>query len=218
MQTTSIDQVAGIVSLTTVLAHASGEWIASDWPVCAISETTTPHRMGAALTYARRYALFTLVITGEDDLDAPDLTTPITRTSAPEKPSGIGNARLNGGGFGIAPRRAGDPKPVKPVLAPEASAELTDRLLVELNNLRSADDAAMWAHRSLGDKNRLTAPDAQRVEEAFQGRLGTLWSLPLQTTLRRHQSARQRRGAALVNGMKQNAGLGGGQRSSTRAC
>jgi hypothetical protein len=29
--------------------------------------------MGAALTYARRYALFTLVgIAGEDDLDAPD--------------------------------------------------------------------------------------------------------------------------------------------------
>jgi len=33
-----------------------------------------PHRMGAALSYARRYALFTLVgIAGEDDLDAPDL-------------------------------------------------------------------------------------------------------------------------------------------------
>jgi hypothetical protein len=32
--------------------------------------------MGAALTYARRYALFTLVgIAGEDDLDAPDLGT-----------------------------------------------------------------------------------------------------------------------------------------------
>jgi hypothetical protein len=30
--------------------------------------------MGAALTYARRYALFTFVgIAGEDDLDAPDL-------------------------------------------------------------------------------------------------------------------------------------------------
>ncbi len=66
VQTTAIDQTAGIVNLTTVLAHASGEWIASDWPVCAISETTTPHRMGAALTYARRYALFTLVgIAGE---------------------------------------------------------------------------------------------------------------------------------------------------------
>ena len=77
VQTTAIDQTAGIVNLTTVLAHASGEWIASDWPVCAISETATPHRMGAALTYARRYALFTLVgIAGEDDLDAPDLNAP----------------------------------------------------------------------------------------------------------------------------------------------
>src|SRR5262249_58112788 len=34
----------------------------------------SPQRMGAALTYARRYALFTLVsIAGEDDIDAPDL-------------------------------------------------------------------------------------------------------------------------------------------------
>src|SRR5665213_3939855 len=74
VQTTSVDQNAGVINLTTVLAHASGEWISSDWPVCAISETATPHRMGAALTYARRYALFTLVgIAGEDDLDAPDL-------------------------------------------------------------------------------------------------------------------------------------------------
>ena len=77
VQTTAIDQTAGIVNLTTVLAHASGEWIASDWPVCAIADTATPHRMGAALTYARRYALFTLVgIAGEDDLDAPDLISP----------------------------------------------------------------------------------------------------------------------------------------------
>ena len=78
VQTTAIDETAGIVRLSTILAHASGEWIASDWPVCAISETATPHRMGAALTYARRYALFTLVgIAGEDDLDAPDLASPI---------------------------------------------------------------------------------------------------------------------------------------------
>src|SRR6266852_9432818 len=74
VQTTAIDQAAGIVNLTTLLAHSSGEWIASDWPVCPIAETERPHRMGAALTYARRYALFTLVgIAGEDDLDAPDL-------------------------------------------------------------------------------------------------------------------------------------------------
>src|SRR6516225_4527746 len=74
VQTTSIEESVGIVRPSTVLAHASGEWIASAWPVCPITETATPHRMGAALTYARRYALFTLVgIAGEDDLDAPDL-------------------------------------------------------------------------------------------------------------------------------------------------
>ena len=70
-------QQAGLIRLTTVLAHSSGEWISSDWPVCSISETAAPHRMGAALTYARRYALFTLVgIAGEDDIDAPDLGAP----------------------------------------------------------------------------------------------------------------------------------------------
>jgi ERF superfamily len=74
VQTTAIDQAAGLVNLTTLLAHSSGEWIASDWPVCPIAETANPQRMGAALTYARRYALFTLVgVAGEDDLDAPDL-------------------------------------------------------------------------------------------------------------------------------------------------
>jgi hypothetical protein len=75
VQTTAIE--AGVVNLTTMLAHASGEWIASDWPVCPVAETANPQRMGAALTYARRYALFTLVgIAGEDDLDAPDLCIP----------------------------------------------------------------------------------------------------------------------------------------------
>ena len=87
VQTTAIDQTAGMVNLTTTLAHASGEWIASDWPVCPIAETANPQRMGAALTYARRYALFTLVgIAGEDDLDAPDLC------DGPLSPSGAGRS------------------------------------------------------------------------------------------------------------------------------
>ena len=105
VQTTALDQASGIVNLTTVLAHASGEWIASDWPVCPISETAAPHRMGAALTYARRYALFTLVgIAGEDDLDAPDLVAPTpqtksrarTRPAVPRRPM-AGSMPINGG-------------------------------------------------------------------------------------------------------------------------
>src|SRR5436190_518873 len=76
VQATGIDRDTGLIRLTTTLVHASGEWMASDWPVCSVAETASPHRMGAALTYARRYALFTLVgIAGEDDLDAPDLRT-----------------------------------------------------------------------------------------------------------------------------------------------
>jgi hypothetical protein len=125
VQTTAIDQTAGIVNLTTVLAHASGEWISSDWPVCAISETATPHRMGAALTYARRYR---------------------------------NDAKTDG---------------TKPILGPQASGELRDRLLAELNALASADDAAHWAHRHLRAKNDLTASDAKQVEMAFQTKLTT---------------------------------------------
>src|SRR5438046_449314 len=80
VQTTSIDEAAGLIRLTTTLAHSSGEWVSSEWPVCAVTETAAPHRMGAALTYARRYALFTLVgIAGEDDLDAPDINGGLDR-------------------------------------------------------------------------------------------------------------------------------------------
>jgi hypothetical protein len=95
VQTTAVDQAAKMVHLTTVLAHSSGEWIASDWPVCSIADVATPHRMGAALTYARRYALFTLVgIAGEDDLDAPDLSAP--PAVGKENPELDSNRRLTG--------------------------------------------------------------------------------------------------------------------------
>ena len=77
VQATAIDHEAGFVNVTTTLAHASGEWISSDWPVCSLEDMASPKRMGAALTYARRYALFALVgIAGKDDLDAPDLNAP----------------------------------------------------------------------------------------------------------------------------------------------
>ena len=179
VQTTAIDQTAGIVNLTTLLAHSSGEWIASDWPVCAISETAVPHRMGAALTYARRYALFTLVgIAGEDDLDAPDLATPIKPTPV----NGSGNRLLNGDQRKpvrrASSRREGEmlTGSAKAVPATEASAELRDQLVAELNDLGSHDNAAVWARRKLRAKNDLTAADARCVEEAFRARLATLQS------------------------------------------
>src|SRR3954469_8247741 len=88
IQTTRIEPPTGQIHLTTLLAHASGEWISSDLPVCASKEVEAPHRMGAALTYARRYALFALVgIAGEDDLDAPDVATAPPAAIEPQRPT-----------------------------------------------------------------------------------------------------------------------------------
>src|SRR6478609_4416012 len=76
LQTTHVDRESATVLLTTTLAHGSGEWVAATWPVCRLADLSQPKLMGAALTYARRYGLFTLVgLAGEDDLDAPDVAS-----------------------------------------------------------------------------------------------------------------------------------------------
>ena len=190
LQTTSIDQAAGLINLTAMLAHASGEWIASDWPVCAVSETATPHRMGAALTYARRYALFTPVgIAGEDDLDAPDLPTPSAKPANWQKPGDGSNRNLNGGGNRLGQatttRATGmnSSQPPNPVLAPEASEQIRDRLIAEIADLANGDNTALWAHRSLGEKNKLIAADADCVERAFAAKLKALEATHPKATL-----------------------------------
>jgi hypothetical protein len=181
MQTTAIDPAAGMVNLTTMLAHASGEWIASDWPVCALAETANPQRMGAALTYARRYALFTLVgIAGEDDLDAPDLDdaacSPPPSTSAASaasRSSRPGNGRFSGparpgsNGF-VATASKSEPPPV---VDGEQSAVLRDRLLKALATVTSADLAETWAREALTLKASMTADHAAQVEDAFVEKL-----------------------------------------------
>jgi ERF superfamily len=134
--------------------------------------------MGAALTYARRYALFTLVgIAGEDDLDAPDLTTPTDPTPRPETPKAQGNGQLKGTRHRSplqGRRDATDDRQATPILATEASAQLRDRLLTEVHLLGSSDDAATWAHGNLADKNKLNAADAQAVENSFRAKLEAL--------------------------------------------
>jgi hypothetical protein len=176
VQTTSIDEAAGIVRLSTVLAHACGEWIASDWPVCPIAETERPQRMGAALTYARRYSLFTLVgIAGEDDLDAPELTDPAPKTASIKinwKSGGNGGQQISSHrstGRGGANKSAS--ASLQRELSTVLSASLRAELLREIDGLSSADQAALWAQRRLLAKNQLAAADVQRVEEAFAGKL-----------------------------------------------
>ena len=180
VQATTIDNEAGLIRLTTTLAHSSGEWISSDWPICAISETASPHRMGAALTYARRYALFTLVgIAGEDDLAAPDLIAPTMPDSGPERPLTSGKiAGMNGGRGGSTPSRRNRKASTTTiaVLDPARSAGLRDQLLTDLDCLSSADDAATWVHQIMAAKNCLLEADARRLEDAFAARMATLGS------------------------------------------
>ncbi len=156
VQTTTVDQ--GRIMLTTLLLHASGEWVSSLWPVCPAAEASARMK-GAALTYARRYALFALVgIAGEDDLDAPELIDR-TEQSPAEQPA----PRKANTGSALAPR--------VPPLAPDKSAEMRDRLLQEISTLATDDALALWAHRSLTLKNTLTQADAQVVEAAYLAKL-----------------------------------------------
>jgi hypothetical protein len=187
VQTTSIDQEAGLVRLTTILAHSSGEWVSSEWPVCPVNETAAPHKMGAALTYARRYALFTLAgIAGEDDLDAPDLPVPnsdggrapATTAGSPASINGHTGGTVNRGPF--APGSGSHRKPrvhsSKPILAPDASAQLRDQLLAELSALAAAEEMIAWAHRTLSVKNTLGSEDARAIEGRFSDRMGVFES------------------------------------------
>jgi ERF superfamily len=176
IQTTAIDRDAGLLRLTTVLAHSSGEWISSEWPVCPVADIASAQRMGAALTYARRYALFTLVgIAGEDDLDAPDLNA-TSKTGVVEEPQSDHHSQ-SAGAAAVAARARDGANPVRsggPVLASDQSAILREYLLAQLVAIDSTDEAALWARQNLSVKNTLTADDARIVEQQFQTRLSTI--------------------------------------------
>jgi hypothetical protein len=151
MQTTAVDQ--GQIMLTTLLVHTSGEWVSSIWPVCPTAESSA-HTKGAALTYARRYALFTIVgIAGEDDLDAPDLISQ-AKPPASEPPP-------------LKSNRGAVHSPRPNLLGADQSAALRDRLLTEISTLVSEDALAVWAYKALPLKSTLTREDSQSVELAY---------------------------------------------------
>ena len=171
-QTTDIDRAGGTLNLTTVLLHTSGEWISSHWPVCQLSETSAPRRMGAALTYARRYALFTMVgIAGDDDLDAP----PDAGRDAGE---GLKVAAIRpAGNPNPAPSRPNQFQPgngaaaqIREKLSDEGSAAIRSQLVREIETLPE-DDLQLRAVGILKAKNRLLTEDAKLVEQAFAARM-----------------------------------------------
>ena len=210
VQATEIDKESGLIRLLTTLAHASGEWMSSEWPVCPVAETNAPHRLGAALTYARRHSLFALVgIAGDDDRDAPDLAgstlggslekdVAVSRLADRMTPTEEGMARRATSATAAQPRRENETiraavfrrragksssTPSRPLLSPTDSASQCDRLLEELKLIATADDLAGWAHRILPVKNRLREEDARRLEDAFAGRLPDIASSHEESTV-----------------------------------
>jgi hypothetical protein len=184
VQATAIEPQSGLIKLTTTLLHASGEWIASDWPVCPASETVAPHRMGAALTYARRYALFTLIgIAGEDDLDAPDLlveaapSTEQHRSAASDAGSDPPPMNMNVRANQNLNRKVASARgAAKAVLSPEASAELAAQLIANIDEQSSEQLLDSWAIQAWPRVRTLRLEDAQQVQSAFDIRLQGLRS------------------------------------------
>ncbi len=162
IQTTAIDKDAGLLRLTTVLAHSSGEWISSEWPVCRITDVAS--------------ALFTLVgSAGEDDLEAPELGA--VRKSEVELPRADYKTQSDGHGRPAKrpPSDAGNSAAsARAVLTAHESATLKERLVAELSAINTADEAAVWAQRNLPVKDTLTAVDAKILEERFQARLSAI--------------------------------------------
>jgi hypothetical protein len=166
-QTTEIDATNGLVNLSTLLIHTSGEWISSDWPVCRLSEVSAPRRMGAALTYARRYALFTLVgIAGDDDLDAPDINLDASTANTP--PS-------------IAATPANPPLPSSadlssryPVDGTVDTETIRTGLLTEIAALPTLEHLQARAADILKAKNHLPSEDAKQIEATFSARMAAL--------------------------------------------
>jgi hypothetical protein len=90
-QTTEIRE-GGFVLVTT-LRHASGQWVASEYPLPTVAK---PQELGSALTYARRYSLSAIacISADEDDdaegarTDGQTAKTPAPKTS-PIKPAAV---------------------------------------------------------------------------------------------------------------------------------
>jgi hypothetical protein len=145
------DIVQDGVILRTRIVHSSGQWLESTYPVGKFG----PHQqMAAALTYAKRQALFALVgVHGEDEDDDGQTA---------------GNADLRQSAPAIAP-------PTKPAaFSKEESATLRDAMIMELEKCESHADVFTWREDNLAAFNRLTKDDKAIVARAKEIRAGEI--------------------------------------------
>lgn len=140
VQATSLE--GETMMLETKLAHTSGQWISSDYPVCRFP--TKHQEAGSALTYARRYSLFSLIGIAGDDDDGNEASK--SETPAPA-------------------RKAAPPR--EPSLSIAESADERDELLDDISGLWTREDLHEWATKNSSRKGRLLPNDQGIVSAAF---------------------------------------------------
>jgi hypothetical protein len=173
IQTTHMDHDRGLVLLTTTIAHSSGEWISALWPVCHITDIGHPKLMGAALTYARRYCLFTMVgLAGEDDLDAPEIGNqkelPDGREApikVPAEAAGGQQTSLNGTGVDDAAQVGGPSRPEVGALEPEGQASDEQVVAAALRSGQREHKSGRKPRRS-GSSRSDPVGDLARIEDS----------------------------------------------------
>lgn len=119
-----------------------GQWIMAAYPVCRLP--VKQQEMGSALTYSRRYSLFSMVgIAGEEDDDANAATVP---ASAPkrEKPATV------------------------ELLSVADSARERDTLLASLTLCTSREGLLEWSNSTSKLRERMHRADVEVLQSAFK--------------------------------------------------
>lgn len=132
-----------LIMLNTRLIHESGEWMEGQYPVGGMADHRT---MGSALSYARRYALLSLIgVQGEDDDD--------------------GEADQN------ARRDAPKPAPAaNPSISERAAESIADTYIRKMNaatSLKSLEEEISKARAAYG---RMTPAEKTRMMDVVEAR------------------------------------------------
>lgn len=130
----------GLVQLTTLIMHTSGEWIETE-PMVMRPEKGTPQGIGSCLTYLRRYSLSAILgVASEDDDDGNEASKPD-----------------NGKGKKPEPKKPTKKDTVKNELK-ELIAEIVEKAkTLQLNNVPQND--IMEVFKIKGHPNPNTIPD-----------------------------------------------------------
>ena len=139
--------IEGKIRLTTVIAHASGEWISGDLDMIPVK--AEPQGIGSCITYARRYALssFAGVATEDDDGNAASGKTDMKAAAAPARTFTAKTPRS-------VPAQSGGGESTVKGDSPPQDAQVSAAPLIEAIG-RLADEKGMAALDGSGDPYRL---------------------------------------------------------------